>query len=250
MDFQQISKNQLKFVYSLKLKKSRQKYNKILVEGHKIVTELLTEQKKSIDFIIAEEDWLVNNQKEEGIFFKASQKQLQKVTQLKTAPPVMAIVSIHNYGKHSLESLQGKFLYLDQINDPGNAGTIIRIADWFGFDGVLFSHGSVDVWNPKCVQASMGSIFRVNFIENVNFLELSSHYNGKIIATTLDGTPANEYVFDENSIICFGSESHGLQEEIIDNCHANITIDPTLSKGAESLNIGVSAGIVMYLATR
>jgi len=140
--------------------------------------------------------------------------------------------------------LSGQALYLYRINDPGNLGTILRTAAWFGLENILLSSGSVDPYNPKVVRAAMGGLFHVNVFRNVDFQQIQNINKYQLIAADMSGQSIQKREqLPENFILCLGSESHGLPSKIMEATALTLSI-PKKGKG-ESLNLAVSAAIMI-----
>ena len=231
-----LSRNDLKTYSSLHRKNKRLENGIFIIEGIKICQEAIQAGLEIERLFITE--------KNQQLFPNAeiiSNKDAQRISNQKQNPGVIGIVKIPK--KQKIKSLENHLLVLDNIKDPGNLGSIIRTMDWFGLKDLVCSSNSVDVFNPKTIMSSMGSIFRVNvFYEDLSIF-LKSMQNYPIIGTSLDGTPINTYNFRKPSIIILGSESHGISDEILAMTELNITIT---GKGhAESLNVGHSAAIIL-----
>jgi TrmH family RNA methyltransferase len=144
-------------------------------------------------------------------------------------------------------------LALDGITDPGNMGTIIRTADWFGIDQIVCSPGSVDVYNPKVVQAAMGSLFRMQIVYSPlnNFLEKAAK-EVTVYGTFIDGTSIVSHPLSKGGIIIIGSESHGISKEIFPYIHHRLSIPRPgqTATTAESLNAAIATAIVCYEFTK
>ena len=258
MEYPRISKNQVKFIQSIKQKKYRQKYNKYSIEGHKIVLDLLGNSSVLIDMIVGTEKWIEENEislrRFDGNIVISSDKNMEMMSQFKSPSPVLILCSKSDENEIAAGVLDlaswsdstGKFVYLEDIQDPGNLGTIIRTADWYGMDGVFLSKGSVDIHNSKVIQSSMGSVFRIptRYIDSVEFEALKFSK----IATTLQGKELSSFEFPESFIICMGNEGQGLKRETIEKCSENVLISDAFTKGAESLNVAISAAILMHSA--
>ena len=161
---------------------------------------------------------------------------------LKLPSDVLAIVKIPELQKNF--DFSGFNIALDNIKDPGNFGTIIRICDWFGIKNIYCSENTVDLYNPKVVQSTMGSISRVNvFYTNLNRMISNLKDCVVVYGTVINGTDIQECEISENSLIVFGNESHGISQEIINLTKEKITI--TKKGQAESLNVSVSVGIIL-----
>jgi TrmH family RNA methyltransferase len=168
-----ITKAQVKHIHSLEDKKYRYKCNEFVVEGEKMLQELINSS-LTINCIYATKDWIKKNQKIKNIHIEEVQAyELEKMSSLST--PNLALATVQIPAKEEV-SPKGISLVLDRIQDPGNLGSIIRIADWFGIDTVYCSEDTVDVFNTKVVQASMGSVFRIK-IQYVNIEELLTKNN-------------------------------------------------------------------------
>ncbi len=247
-----LSKNKIKYYSSLKHKKFRDTHGSFLAEGEKISIQLLKEPQTFLRplSLIANERFLNSISKlPEGLtVYEASDEDLRRISSLDT--PNMAIVELElPILQIDLAIIKSKVsLFYEAISDPGNLGTIIRTADWFGIGDIFCSEGSVDPFNPKVIQSSMGSFARVKVHQvdrNVflNDLKQLAVHLPKIV-TVLNGD--NIYTTDlpSSAIIFFGNESHGLSEEIIRESDLKLTIPTMVHSGAESLNIGISTGII------
>ncbi|MGB4124447.1 MAG: TrmH family RNA methyltransferase [Bacteroidales bacterium] len=241
-----LSAAQIKLIRSLHLQKFRKSANLFLVEGNKMVAELLRSD-YGIEAIYATEKWFVKNR---GEFFKdkfevikISSAELKRISALKTPNDVLALVRIPEPSLN-LEAFNNLVLMLDGIADPGNLGTIIRIADWYGIKTVICSSDSVELFNPKVVQATMGSLFRVNVF--YGFLpEIFQKYCSviPIYGATLDGVNIYAKELPEKAVIVIGSESHGISAEVKEKVDFLITI-PSFSSAAESLNASVATAVI------
>ncbi len=245
-----ISRNQIKHLNSLRLNKYRKIHREFIAEGNKLVLDLL-DSDLNIRSIFATSKWLESNCSVFGdksiIVTDITANELKKISNLTTANEVIAVVEIPER-ETDITSITNEFvIMLDGIRDPGNLGTIIRIADWFGVSSIICSEDSVDVYNPKVVQASMGSIARVKlYYEDLrDFLEKIPS-NTKIFGTFMDGENLSEKKLTGKGIIIIGSEANGISEELFPFINERISI-PGFSPGkAESLNAAVACGIVCY----
>ena len=243
-----LSNAQLKFLQSLKLKKFRQKFNNYFVEGPKMVEELLFNDVESVKGLYGLPSYLNNlpkhlrNQIE---CIEITEKDLKKISLLSTPNQVMAVAALPDLKKMPDLSGQRLSIYLDRIQDPGNLGTIIRIADWFGVKHVLCAPGTVDAYSAKVVQASMGAIFRVG-VSYVDFADLVNkqpelHY----MAAVLDnGDSIYDASSSKDSVLIIGNESKGIEDAVLANTDQLLSIPRLGNNGAESLNAGVACGII------
>jgi TrmH family RNA methyltransferase len=232
-----LSKKVVKDIQSLSLKKYREETGLFVAEGPKIVEELLAAVPQQIVMIFATEEW------SKGRTFEnleiISSLELGKVSGLKTPNEVIAIVKQFNSVKPNALSFT---LYLDAVQDPGNLGTIIRIADWFGVKDVVCSTGCADLYNLKVVQSTMASIARVNvfYDREDNWLR---QQQTTIYAAALDGKDLNDFPKTDKGILLIGNESKGIRKEAMELASSKITI-PKRGE-AESLNAAVATGIIL-----
>lgn len=168
-------------------------------------------------------------------------KELSQISALNTANEVLAVCPIAEKNIPFPKKLNGLFLAADRIRDPGNLGTILRIADWYGCSGVLLSEGCADPYNPKTVQASMGSLFRVPFLETSLPEWLKANQEIHSIATVLSGENLYDVALPKDSILLIGNESQGLDEELIKLANQQLSL-PRYGK-AESLNAAIATAI-------
>lgn len=242
-------------VVTLSQKKFRQKYNIFLVEGDKMVESLQLFPDWSIYTIIASELFLDSVELDSMKWLErhrvvlASDSEMAKMSNMSTPPGIMALVYQRAWVTHPSDA-KGLFFCLDGIRDPGNLGTIIRIADWFGFRGVLCTPDCVDVYNPKTIQSTMGSVFKIPvwYMEKGEMWENFSGFNW--VAADAGGDPLHEYTWDSASVIVIGSESHGISAYFMDRISNKVSIPGAPGRFAESLNAGVAAAVFGASATR
>ena len=235
-----ISKNQIKYIKSLQKKGARVEGRCFLVEGIKMIKELLPSDFK-IQSLWATEKGAETFQRNTDFLITPeiiSTKEMERISSLKNPPGILDVVEIPNNTNSDIEN--GHVIVLDGVNDPGNLGGIIRTADWFGINQIVCSENSVDCYNPKVIQATMGGIFRVDVVYT-NLSDYLSNIEKPIIGLTLNGEELTTKITDP-SILVFGSESHGVSKEIQQFFTKERWI-PKKGK-AESLNLGVAVGIV------
>jgi TrmH family RNA methyltransferase len=236
-----ITKAQVKHIHSLEDKKYRYKCNEFVVEGEKMVQELINSS-MTINCIYATKEWIEKNQMIKNIRIEEVEaNELEKMSSLST--PNMALATVQIPTKSSV-SPKGVSLVLDRIQDPGNLGSIIRIADWFGIDNVYCSEDTVDVFNSKVVQASMGSVFRIN-TQYVNIEELlTTNKEIPSYVAILNGENISSHKLVQKGFIIIGNESKGVSNSIINLSTHKISIQ---RKGqAESLNAAIATGIICH----
>ena len=233
-----ITKNEIKFVRSLKIKRNRIKSDQFIVEGEKIVDELID---SSLELVKVYSTSL-KYESLDKLYAKISKTNLLQISNLKTPNKVVGIFRIPKPNKIDFTS---QIVALDNISDPGNLGTIIRLCDWFGINDLICNTETVDCYNPKVIQASMGSISRVN-ISYLDFKELFSDKNLNAVAADLDGHPMNEFEFQKNQIVIFGNESLGISDEIKSMVKDRVTIPRYNSNyDIESINVANSVAIIL-----
>lgn len=236
-----LSKKEIKDIQSLGLKKHRDESGLFVAEGPKVVGELLQIIPSQVQALYATKDWML----EHGSSFEnintieISDTELERISTLQTPNKVVAVFKQLPHLEPGGTSFT---LYLDTLQDPGNFGTIIRTADWFGIKNIVCSKGCADVYNSKVVQSTMASIARVNIFydEDENWL---SSQTMPLYATTLNGTSLYEMQKTTTGVLLVGNESKGLRQQWIDLATKTITIPR--KGGAESLNAAVATGIIL-----
>lgn len=229
-----VTKNQIKFVKSLHQKKYRQSLGLFIVEGFKPIQELMASSFKVKEIYAL---------REHGIHFssaiEATRADMERMSALKSAPGVLAVAEIPEYN-HEEES-SGTSIAIDGISDPGNLGTLIRTADWFGFKSIVCSEDTVDTFNPKTVQAAMGSLFRVQVLR-CDLLEFLQNQDRPVLGLDMAGD--NLYTHEpSNGIYILGKESTGLSEPVRELLSGTLNI-PGQGE-AESLNVSIAGALLM-----
>jgi RNA methyltransferase, TrmH family len=235
----ELSINKIKWIRSLHDKKSRDSEGLYLIEGEKMVEEALSTRPELIHTLIELNGVRQPDLAFQGAYYSCTEKQLNQVSTLKTPNKLLAVV------RKPLDQtidLSGLVLALDGIQDPGNLGTIMRIADWFGIRQIICSNDTVDCYNPKVVQASMGAVLRVS-INYSDLEEVLSNYTGKIYGAFLEGNSIYKEQLNQTGIIVLGNEGNGIRKEVSQFITDKIHI-PSFG-GAESLNVSVAAGIIV-----
>ena len=235
-----ISKNQIKFIKSLYLKKNRIKAQLFVVEGEKIVNELLNSKFK-IEHIYATKQfsWINSNQKLAVTL--VSNEELSRISNLTSPNNVLAIVRL---SQQELKNNTGITLVLDDVNDPGNLGTIIRMCDWFGVTQIICSKNTVDCYNSKVVQSAMGSLFRVN----ITYLDLTTYLTNidtPIYGAYMNSVDVKGQEFPTQAHLIMGNEANGISESISRYITNKVSIKNT-GKNAESLNVAVATSILLH----
>ncbi len=235
-----ISKNQIKLIKSLQQKKYRKLYQLFIAEGVKVIQELLNSNYELVELYVTQELFL---NVEKSKLHSISEAELKSISALVTPNECLAVFIIPEKSKE--ESYEKMHIALDDIRDPGNMGTIIRLADWFGIQDIVCSEETVDVYNPKVIQATMGSIARVNVI----YCDLKNYLSKAkipIYGTLLEGKNIYSEKLMQPSIIVLGNESNGISQEVQRLITHKITIPRfgTLQQ-TESLNVATATAIVL-----
>ena len=239
-----ISKNKIKYIRSLELKKNRNKEGKFVAEGFKVVDDLLALQ--LADLIVATGEWLRGKHfGAETEVIEVTDEELKKVSFLQHPQQVLAVFKQAQDGDFSINTSELN-LALDGVQDPGNLGTIIRIADWFGITHIYCSQDTADVYNPKVVQATMGSIARVK-VEYGNLLGLveSLPADVPVYGTLLDGDNIYQQTLENRGLIVMGNEGKGISPALAKKVNHRLLI-PNFPEGratADSLNVAIATAI-------
>ncbi|MFY7899152.1 MAG: TrmH family RNA methyltransferase [Chitinophagaceae bacterium] len=235
-----LSKNEVKYIQSLCHKKQRNETGLFIVEGVKLIEELLTSNLE-IQKIYALSSWLQEHQLYQSITTIVESFELEKISSLQSPQAVLAVVKQpFSISELPMDST-GIILCLDGIQDPGNLGTIIRIADWFGIEHIVCSSNTVELYNPKVIQSTMGSFLRAT-VHYTNLTDYLSNTSLPVYGALLDGENIFEITKPQNAVIVIGSEGKGISSELLPFIQHPITIPK--KGGAESLNAAVATGIL------
>ena len=239
-----LSKNKIKYIRSLDLKKNRKEERAFVAEGHKLVGDLLGYF--SCRLLVATSTWLAKNQEVQADeIIEVTQDELTRVSLQKTPQEVLAVFEQPIWTYDILSVSKSLCLALDDIQDPGNLGTIIRLADWFGIEHIFCSHGTVDVYNPKTIQATMGALARVK-LHYCHLPSLIESLNVPIYGTFLDGDNMYEKNLTSNGLIVMGNEGNGVSEEVANLVNERLYIPnyPAQRETSESLNVAVATAVI------
>lgn len=233
----------IKWVHSLAQKKNRDNERCFVAEGTKCVLDTLGAFR--LRGLFCTENWLRTHNIEDADVVSSSQ--IERMSMLKTPTEVIAVYEMPDYDVDLSETVRSLNLALDNVQDPGNLGTIIRIADWFGINDIYCSEGTVDVYNPKVVQATMGAIARVR----VHYCDLPGLFGTlkdvPVFGTFLDGDSIYEEKLGSNGFIVMGNEGKGISPEVEKYVDKRLLI-PSYPVGvvtSESLNVGMATAIVV-----
>ncbi|MGQ0827230.1 MAG: TrmH family RNA methyltransferase [Bacteroidota bacterium] len=244
-----LSKNQIKFINSLKQKKFREEHHLFIAEGNKIAHELLRSEIK-IKQVFATAGFFKTTKVDTPVeCIEIKPNEMERISALTTPTEVLAVCEIPNYKLNTNELKDQLTLVLDNIKDPGNLGTIIRIADWFGISNIICSNDTADVFSPKVVQATMGSISRVK----VHYTYLTELFKvqslkSKVFGALLEGDEIYSKKLSPEGFIVIGNESKGISEKLLPYITDKINI-PSFSHlkpggETESLNAAIATAII------
>jgi TrmH family RNA methyltransferase len=231
-----VSKSQIKLITSLQKKRFRDKEGLFIAEGPKVISELIDsglEIHSHFSTLVPENP--------SHTFFHITEGELKKISSLKTANTAVAIFKIPT---HNISSSEGLILAMDAIRDPGNLGTIIRLSDWFGVAQLVCSLDTVDCYNSKVVQATMGSIARVN----IQYCDLSEYLlkaSLPIYGGVLNGKNIYASEMPKKAIVVLGNEANGISDQIMALISNKITIPQFGAQKTESLNVATATAILL-----
>lgn len=245
---QELSKAKISLISLLSLKKYRDEHSLFVVEGPKIVDELLNSKFK-IKCLVYNSDKCTDFNEGNVEVYITNEKGMKKISSFKTAPQVLAVAEIPLFETVVADFKDKLTMAVDEIQDPGNLGTLIRICDWFGIENLVCSENSADLYNPKVLQASMGAFLRVkvHYLNLVWFLDEYSKKTGhSCFGTFLEGENVYKTELPEVGLFVLGNEGRGISNDIKSKLKNKLFIPPYSSSGerAESLNIASAASII------
>jgi TrmH family RNA methyltransferase len=250
-----ITSARIKHISSLRIPKYRELHRQTLAEGTRVITEMLLSVAPGQE-LFATEQWADEHH---VLWLGAgarvtlcSDKELERMSALKSPQGVLAVIDIP--AEQQPMKTKNLTLFCDRIRDPGNMGTILRIADWFGADQVITSPESVNVYNPKVIQASMGSVFRMHHAV-APLSSLKSAQKIQIMGAVMNGLPLNSVEILKPMVLVIGNEAEGISPDNLDLCTDLVTIPGgvtphTPGTSAESLNAAIAAAILCYHVTQ
>jgi len=241
-----LSKNKIKFINSLKIKKNRNSNNLFIAEGEKLILDILGSEGELQTILSTNPNWLEHQLFNNSEKLVIEDSEMKKISSLKTATTALAVFKKTNIVFDASKITGQASIYCDGIQNPGNLGTIIRTADWFGIKNVICSNKSADLYNSKTIQATMGAIARVKVYyeePSVFFPEIQKndiHSYGAF----LGGKSIYDVDINPSAVFVIGSEGKGISKEVELFLDEKVTI-PRGGKDAESLNAAIAAGIIM-----
>lgn len=247
-DITSINNPTIKHIKALASKKDRTLYGEYTVEGIKSVNDAISAQAEIVCIVVSASFDSSQIAKTGTQIYRVPEFIIEKICDTKNPQGIMAVIKQKNSILNEITP-NGLYLYCDNVQDPGNMGTLIRTADAAGFDGIILSDGCVELYNPKTVRSSMGSFFRMNIYTNcspsllLNFKGKGVKiYGGALCDNTIDYRDAD---FSGSAVVVVGNEANGISNEVLSLC---TPVKIPIYGGAESLNVAVAAGILMYHA--
>lgn len=236
---QSLSKNKIKWIRSLRMKKHRDQEGCFVLEGEKMVQEAIHERPEDILCLCTTDAEMIFS----GECYLVSEAEMKAISGLSTPASLLAVIRMPVFP----ETKANFILAIDGVQDPGNMGTIIRTADWFGVDRIVCSKETVDVFNSKVIQSTMGSIFRVP----VSYTDLSNFISESelpVYGALLEGKSMRNITFEPQGILLVGNEGKGISQSLLPWIDHPVLIPG--KGGAESLNVAVATGILLAAFTR
>ena len=242
-----ISKNKIKYIRSLELKKNRNKEGKFVAEGFKVVDDLLALQ--PADLIVATQEWLHGKHlADQTEVIEVTEEELKKVSFLQHPQQVLGVFKRPQASLEQVNPATALVLALDGVQDPGNLGTIVRLADWFGIQDIVCSRDTADLFAPKTVQATMGALarVRVHYTDLATYLGAQQAQGIPIYGTFLDGEDLYTKSLRPNGILIMGNEGNGIRPACAQWVNERLYIPnyPTGRATSESLNVAIATAIV------
>ena len=239
-----MTKAEIQFVHSLADKRTRDAEHLFVAEGFKLVDEIRNSELRIRNIYTTRDDISGRD------VVRIEKREMERISQLNTASDILAVVEQPRYSL-KLNDLRSKLtLALDGVQNPGNMGTIIRLADWFGVENIICSRECADLYNPKVVQATMGALLRVkvHYVDNLSALLNEARTSGlAIYGTLLDGNNIYHEKLTSEGIIVMGNEGRGLSEECRNTLSHKLFIPPYPADAptSESLNVAMATGIIL-----
>ena len=236
-----MTKAEIQFIRSLADKRARSETGLFTAEGSKLIGEILSSPLEVRNLYALEGVF-------DGRAERATPREMERISSLKTASDSLAVVAQPRYRTPDVAPADRLALALDGVRNPGNMGTIVRLADWFGIDDIFCSEDSADLYNPKVVQATMGAILRVrvHYLPLADFLARTAAQGIPVYGTALDGDDIYDAPLDRAGVIVMGNEGRGISAECDSTLTRRLLIPsyPADRRGSESLNVAMAAGIV------
>jgi TrmH family RNA methyltransferase len=258
MTTNRLSQSRIKTLRSLAQKKGREREQRFLVEGLRLCDEALNRSALAVESLIVTPERMTDP-RYRGLLEQTADRCVELYTvpvstfrRFSQTDTPQGIAAVVRFPSHHLSEWLDKpslmILGLDRLQDPGNVGTILRTAEWFGVDAVLFGTGTVDAYNPKVIRSAMGALFRIPVFENIefdSFVTMAKHHNIRVVSTQIHGgCSPYSYSRPARTLLLIGSEAHGLSLNVMSSVEDRLTI-PRIGRG-ESLNAAVATAISLY----
>lgn len=243
-----LSNKERKLITSLKFRKYREEHRSFIAEGEKVIEQLLPNF--DLQLLLVHESVELSsvsllNKVDSRKVRTVDSKTMRSLSELESRHDLIALFSKKD-APQLPTSIQGLCLGLEEIQNPGNMGTLIRLCDWLGVEAIFCSKGCVDIYSPKVVQATAGALGNVKVYEEVDFTSELPKLFDQIIATSMEGANYKEVILpSKDAIIIFGNEGSGIKESTLSMCTSTLSIPPATSTISESLNVSLSAAIIL-----
>ena len=236
---EKLSERESKLIRSLRLKKNRDASRLFVAETVKVVEEMLPYFDTELLLVTAPTELPV----EESKVRLVTEREMKRVSQLDCPSDCLALLRIPE--AETVVRLEGLVVALDEVQNPGNIGTIIRLCDWLGIGTLLMSRGCADPYGAKVVQSTAGALGALTIHYDIDLAHTLSGYDGAIIAADLDGEPIGQASVPREAVVLFGNEGHGFSPEVKSLCTETILIPKSSSAAGDSLNVAISAAIIL-----
>ena len=236
---EKLSERESKLIRSLRLKKNRDASRLFVAETVKVVEEMLPYFDTELLLVTAPTELPV----EESRVRLVTEREMKRVSQLDCPSDCLALLRIP--AAETVVRLEGLVVALDEVQNPGNIGTIIRLCDWLGIGTLLMSRGCADPYGAKVVQSTAGALGALTIHYDIDLAHTLSGYDGAIIAADLDGEPIGQASVPREAVVLFGNEGHGFGPEVKSLCTETVLIPKSPSAAGDSLNVAISAAIIL-----
>ena len=236
---EKLSERESKLIRSLRLKKNRDASRLFVAETVKVIEEMLPYFDTELLLVTAPTELPV----EESKVRLVSEREMKRVSQLDCPSDCLALLRIPE--AETVVRLEGLVVALDEVQNPGNIGTIIRLCDWLGIGTLLMSRGCADPYGAKVVQSTAGALGALTIHYDIDLAATLSGYDGAIIVADLDGEPIGQAAVPREAVVLFGNEGHGFSPEVKSLCTETVLIPKSPSAAGDSLNVAISAAIIL-----
>lgn len=240
-----LSKNQIKFIRSLKQKKYRYKFKNYLVEGEKLITDLLTHRVELLEYLVVEDSYSGALPETPIEIYQTDPKTMRAISSMVHPQGILALCKIPEEYFSNRWEFSDFSIYFDGIQDPGNLGTMMRTAEWYGIRQILIGAGTVDPYSPKTIQAAMGSHAYLRLFPCDQSVILD--WPHPVLVADMDGQNAYKFAWPERGVLVVGNEGQGISAELLDTDLVKLTIPPVGAARTESLNVSMACTVLLTL---